>query len=570
MEKTGAGVLLLFLSDFKQDKDSGELDAYSSDKGVFVGDQTNEAPVQYLLKAAGDDRHPIRAAICITTEKVRTVPVLEGKTAFEVFRDRLRKYKSDIEILPIDYRQDPIRTDSEFSNMALPVFRGLRNSLKEMLKPGDDVRVYIDYTGGFRDVSFLMTTIVRFLEFEEITVGKIVYSSYQEKRIIDITYIYQIMRLINGVDEFASTGNPRTLKAFAEGKQLEYVKRLMEAIVGLADKISLCQVDRIETDFQEVNDALNGFRSLPELEEPSETGLYRSMIKEMVPMIQKKMYLDEEVTIPGIIQWCIDNSLLQQAITLYVEKMPTFYFERKIFKRPEPGDKESSDPTLFYTRIYDSLRKVPQEETSEDIFRALLDKHFADINTEDKTYRNDAFWGNVKAEATEKDAALGKAIERLRGVFNAYVGNRKPEIYGKKAEAKKMIGFINQMRQPMSCYMHYVLYDDQADYEKRKSEKGEGLKIYRKKWDATVELYDVGDEYHAKLLRYYLAMKIIRNTFNHAGNLEEGSESQMDESVGEVTDLLKDYGIPIEMTLSCISKVVREGARLSLEYPGET
>ena len=407
-EKDRNGILLLFLSDFKDKSESGS--DYTINGRSYFGRQTNEAPTKFLLDTAHTDGYPIKKVLCITSKLVIEKKNNDGKTSYEVFSERLREYRSskkydgEVDIIPIDYEKSEEEKENDgFSDIALPVY----TELNENLRSNDDIRVYIDYTGGFRDISFLMTTVVRFLEIKGIKTGRIVYSSYTEHRIIDITYIYNIMRLINGVDEFSSTGNPGILNGFVKDEELKGAYDLLKAITELADQISLCQIDGIDNSFANVKTALETF-ALDEAK--GETALYLAMLKEMIPIIKKNMYLDEAVSIPNIIRWCLDNSLIQQAITLYVEKMPSYYFSQGIIKRPE--DDTEDDTGLFYGKVYDDLLRDPRRESFFEMIKEindpLVDEPKPDWNSINNKYRD-----------------LSEQIERVKEIYTHRYVNKQ-------------------------------------------------------------------------------------------------------------------------------------------------
>lgn len=538
--KERSGVLLFFLSDFK---DSSELpNNYSINGTVYTGRQTNEAPTDFLLDMSYKEGYPIKKVLCITSQIVKYNLNKDGKTSYEVFSERFREnisskgYDNDVNIEAIDYeKEDEGKKNDGFSDIALPVYK----ELNKKLQSDDDIRVYIDYTGGFRDISFLMTTVVRFLEIKGIKTGRIVYSSYQEHRIIDITYIYNIMRLINGVDEFATTGNPRELKRFSDEENLGSAKKLMGDISELADRISLCQVEDIDRSFLSIKSDLEDLKKSNIGDESNrEATLYLSMLQEMIPSIQKKMYLNENVCIPNIIKWCIENSLIQQALTLYVERMPSYYFDNDIIHRPENGLSDGkSDAELFYGDLYDGLLADPLKKD----YYSLL--NYIGTHLEGGEI-NEIFWKITEA----KYSNLKDQLIRIKNVYSKrYQGNKDFKIYGEDITQRTFNRFIKEAGKDQR-YIAY-LYDNKETYVKEDKKNQKTIKTYIKKWNATcnllysdkvVENYcsDLSNETVARILRYYLAVKMIRNSMNHANDLSEG-ENQDDVSYEETRHKLK-------------------------------
>ena len=550
-EKDRNGILLLFLSDFKDKSESGS--DYTINGRSYFGRQTNEAPTKFLLDTAHTDGYPIKKVLCITSKLVIEKKNNDGKTSYEVFSERLREYRSskkydgEVDIIPIDYEKSEEEKENDgFSDIALPVY----TELNENLRSNDDIRVYIDYTGGFRDISFLMTTVVRFLEIKGIKTGRIVYSSYTEHRIIDITYIYNIMRLINGVDEFSSTGNPGILNGFVKDEELKGAYDLLKAITELADQISLCQIDGIDNSFANVKTALETF-ALDEAK--GETALYLAMLKEMIPIIKKNMYLDEAVSIPNIIRWCLDNSLIQQAITLYVEKMPSYYFSQGIIKRPE--DDTEDDTGLFYGKVYDDLLRDPRRESFFEMIKEindpLVDEPKPDWNSINNKYRD-----------------LSEQIERVKEIYtHRYVNKEEKYTIGDEIiEQKNFKRFLNAVSN--NKYVYYLYDGDKV----QPTVEHDGYRAYIKKWNAAKVLTNpkIASEIGysdsskiVKILRYYLAIKMMRNSLNHANDLSQAG--QKDSSYEEVKEKLKqeaDIDIEVGMDMEKIKGILLRGIEL--------
>ena len=73
-----------------------------------------------------------------------------------------------------DEREDAFNQKPD--KIAAHIFRSIAENLSE-----EDKNIYIDYTGGMRDISFLMTAVIQFLEFSGHPCKKIVYSNHFSK-----------------------------------------------------------------------------------------------------------------------------------------------------------------------------------------------------------------------------------------------------------------------------------------------------------------------------------------------------------------------------------------------------
>lgn len=196
-------VLLLFLSVYiPRKKEDGTEKGYkykydnkeNGKEEIFNGRQTNEAPVNCLISLAEADAkiHNRKKAfdkiLCIGTKEVFENKAWEGKTTYQLFEERLKAYckkqniNSDFEICRIEYNmKDEEKNDPTTERRAMYIYGQISDALNIKSPEKKKTYVYVDYTGGFRDISFLMTSIIRYLEFADIECKKIVYSNLSKK-----------------------------------------------------------------------------------------------------------------------------------------------------------------------------------------------------------------------------------------------------------------------------------------------------------------------------------------------------------------------------------------------------
>ena len=411
--------LLLFLSDYKAGSEEANYRFVNGE--IYKGTQTNDAPVECLLKMAlarmagveepepgqkiklGSDKKLY--ILCITSHKVMTG---KGKAAWVNFQETVKtlqeryiekneKCKNDsfeIISIPYDHKGEendykPFSEEEEDTNhMAQRIFGDISAKLTE----NGISDVYVDYTGGMRDIAFLMTTIVRYLEFEGINCQKVVYSQRAvnipdkdqfdedksnedepnehkpaEHRIRDITYIYEMFQMINGVNEFVTTGRAIALNDIFKsesdkagdreaGKEYEEVKKLLENMVAFSKDMSICDVRNIDDYLTNIRDCINTLKSDSKknnsennnLEDIDNRDLKVAMLKKLVPLMEEKLYLDhlgQNDYYIKLIKWCLENNMLQQALTLIEDKMPKAY----VCEAPKPG--KDSDRIITYEFI---------------------------------------------------------------------------------------------------------------------------------------------------------------------------------------------------------------------------
>lgn len=342
VEKTTENVLLLFLSKYNPYSKSEE---YQGPEGkTYHGTQTNDAPLQYLM-----DQAEITKIFCIVSHEVYFNKIdieCNSKTRYEYFKEQVAGYaenlaynsKRAIDIIPIFY--DFVREDDLIKGDKTPFI--LQQLDREFTKlPG--VNVYIDYTGGLRDMNFFTIFLIRLLEFQEISCKKIVYSDLSAKEIHILDDVYNLFSLINGMSEFMTSGNARQLKLLSENIPSsipsDQIKELCKSIQVFSDSISICDIDMIDKKWNEIK------VSMDNLIDNYYKDIYNLLFKSLLFTMKKKLGFDKpELSVLSIIEWCTNNRLFQQATTIFREKILTFYYNNNgYFKKLWDTNKSKAD-----------------------------------------------------------------------------------------------------------------------------------------------------------------------------------------------------------------------------------
>lgn len=335
----------------------------------ILGRETNDAPVKYLLKRADDDGKPVDRVICIVSKEVYD----DGKenSAYHLFQKMVEDYlhkKMNFVLVPYDFAMGETGKNRDISNQqekALSVYQGINSALQEYRD------VYIDYTGGFRDTSFLTTVLIRYLEFINISCIDIVYSNNADKKIYSILYIYDMFRLLNAVSQFVETGSGKLLNNIFDPVRHEPTGELVESIWEFSQVIQLCNVREVDRVLGKLTGAI---RKLERYDRRDNAGsgnadIQVEMFQELLKVIKKKFYMEGEnisLTYPGLIRWCVDNDLLQQALTLYVEKMPVVYYDKGLINKEFCDNEESivtsSEADYFYQKLFAWILREDEDQ----------------------------------------------------------------------------------------------------------------------------------------------------------------------------------------------------------------
>lgn len=560
----GKGILLLFISPYRE----GEKAVYYLEESnhcvEFEGIQTNDAPVKYLMDYACSQGDRIDKIICIVSENVK-------KKGFQEFQQMVRDYVSTNDKLAQMYQDSeilfcPVDYDEEKESTAERTFQ-IYNQLSKALLSETEANIYIDYTGGLRDISFFMTVVIRYLEYQNLKCRKIVYSKKLNQQnactIHTIDCIYDLFTLINGVDQFVRTGNADLLGECYENEQDAETKKLLALIIRFSKVMSICDVQQIEKIRPQISDGLQKYGKNRIMK-----SVYLEMFADMTAVIRKKLYIGEHSTLtyPDLIRWCLDNNMIQQALTLYIEKMPQYYYEQKLLKKPESmkavENGQTEETTAFYVHLYDDRVK----DKSIERFASAIKKLVA----EKRTASIEDLREMKRTIGREEQIATDRLIRFLKTNFENGMGRRMnfiANVYGLKgtnlaknfrtgADALTLLA-ANADRWEYQVWLHSFMYDNREKYFATRYGTYERKVVALEKVRNTTEPIPesrVSREKLYQMMKYYCALKIMRNKMNHAS---EKADSTDERKAIELLD--KKHGIVVKRDFDTIVSLLRNG-----------
>ena len=277
--------IILFLSEFR--KDSVEKEYTCPNGQIVTGRQTNEAPVKYLLQVHPD----IIEILCIVTPTAQ-------KSAWEYFQSMVGQIRAGVLCRPI-----PFPEEHSFPEEVLPQVLACAESSDE---------IFLETTGGFRSAVMDLLLISRALTYAGVRTVKAVYSNNFTNQVEDASYMIGLFDLIGGMQELTSFGNVRTLREYYRTyPSSPEIEQLLNSADRLWESITLCKADRIQPRLDQFNQAI-------ETAEKCQNPLMRALL----PAFRKKF--GKKLNTPGLIKWCVQSDMLQQALTVYKERIPTY------------------------------------------------------------------------------------------------------------------------------------------------------------------------------------------------------------------------------------------------------
>ncbi|MFC4803846.1 TM1812 family CRISPR-associated protein [Filifactor villosus] len=576
MEEQKRSSMILFLSKYS-DKAQKDTYFYDETKGGFEGEQTNDAPVKRLIQIAKENHNPIDTIICIVSQEVFTERKAPGnQTAFERFKDMVLKhcsaiygddYKTKIKILPIGYDFEvptkfekgekydgdgsDLKSLPESKERSVNIYRKIEEKLGLNVSSENKVEhsIYIDYTGGLRDSNFFMVALIRYLEFKDIECKDIVYSDFfsKPKEIRNIRYIYDMFDMINGVSEFVGTGNARQLIKLQEnlkapnsnGIDKSKAKDFVDSLQSFSDAIALCRVDDIEKSIEEITD------NIKNLEDDTTQDIFVQMFKTLIPTVKEKLYIDKaSPSILDLAQWCLENNMLQQAVTIYNEKILDYYHNNwEVFGGVLHWFLRKNDPCNCKSN--EILEKFNNLLYKKSIIEYIL---------------SDVLACTTNISARDIDQRVAKHIktdfEACRAISSEYINGTLPHKINQNGTSvlvlqKDFYRFIQALKNGDYNAKRYLANKIKNLGTNEPEFNLKALEILEKEATRHKEYNDL-----FKAMKFYHAIRVIRNNLNHAsGNMttSQGMIAYLEKQGLEGVDPDKGQPFKIKLTKGFIS-----------------
>lgn len=351
MEKN---IILSFLSTIKTRNDEvnkatyADLDAVD-DCGETHG--TNESGLRYVLQELKGKNQKLHYYIALVSKAVSSDPVnkkieelnvkhfeyIVGRTKELLYSSYYSYKQEDI----VNYKMIPYE---ELANKDVSLTAVLKafEAIKEFLRQGHTVNLYLDLSGGPRDANMLLLIITRLLANEEgVRIASVIYSNLYDQgkslgQVQLITNAYGLLDLVSGAEEFMNYGRVDVLLRYFNKNRVENLalNQLLKSMKNFAEKIQVCHYDEFKNAIKDLQQSLTFFvnSTNSSLIKSDQERAMIDLLASLVKNIQDKYAtlfandMDSYDYDLVLIKWCFENSYIQQALTLITERMPIYFF----------------------------------------------------------------------------------------------------------------------------------------------------------------------------------------------------------------------------------------------------
>ena len=343
--------------------------------------------------------------------------------------------------------------------------------------------------------------IIRNLKWIGAECSRIVYASKPSAELVRLDKTYNISKIIDSVSMFINSGNAEIMHNVfnelipddsTESRKIMY--DLIAAIKKFTDTISVCNTELIDAVIEELSEAVKASEKLST--QSIENNIYLELFRSMLPNIKESMLPASgcKMSVFEIIKWCLDKRMIQQALTIFTEKMPDYYIEHhvcdgfveKICPHEIDGSMFSSwQAETFYKTLFDETECPNMAEKGVELITLINTQ-----SNQSKEYKYSVFTNLLESYDYTGNNILASAFKRLakfiRGRYNINpaVQNSLPlckkpisdkECYGyfAKNETTSFTQFIRHITNTDTerTIMHYFIYNNFNEFQKYRNEE---------------------------------------------------------------------------------------------------
>ena len=571
--------LLLLLSDNRKDPS-----CYQINDEIVMTEHSNESAVRELAAYLQERSQKIDKIFLFSSQATKKLLKNSDMTTVDFFKSRIKDFVPAKNIITVDY------DESNSMNVALSDIgemgkRILDEAEKNQMKKGTaaHITIHADMTGGMRNASMMMLGVMRLLNFSGLQMGRILYSNFSFNRkknfVEDSQDVYRFFDLVAGATEFAKYGSVEKLADYYNIDVLEQkpytaecdlnreLYELVNAMGYFAQSIKLCRYGELEDACGLLAEKIQAFTNLAPQNYDANDKLFATLLPTIEESYRTILSAHDDL---DIITWCVKQGHLQQAMTLYTERVPEFIANQGFYtlnaatakeinkkvKNEEISaanyllciwgkdvDKRGDIQVYFKQALKEPLKLLKQYETADDAeVEQELEKLQKDIDNHDFfiTFDKEDF----KKALSEIKQIFANEIDYqdiidnndgLAGLLKRYLTMDEDEGAWRKVDLtqhipnnKKFKYLFNQLLNNSKEEHLYRLFNiDKLPY--RQFSRGYLLQCGMKEGKLTSNLCD--DAALVDIINSYTAIRMARNSSNHARHEKGNSPREIEEKI---------------------------------------
>lgn len=367
-------ILISCISKFDRNKLDQGAYTYQNQDLTVTAYQTNEACLKYLLSRLGADNQ-LDVHIRVQSNDVAA----PGDFTMEYLNGEIGRFCGENGFSVPQYFDVFLGEDEQYHRFDR-VLSEISKEVQRIAADDPDITIHLDMAGGKRDNFIFIQLLTKLLSYY----GYSIHAYYTDAdfrtktgTIVNTDRSFQHMEVLDAVNDFVQHGSATALRAAFSKVESPSVKALLKTMEEFSDSIQLCATN-LSKKLEQLDQQLE---QVEKYVEDDSNGLF--MIKAMIPLIRSKFHISHDSGsrgIIGIVRWCLENGLVQQALTIYNENIADIiYYEKlisidmkvhgteinRMMKDRHPSEENSTRLLYVLGRVFDNMFDSPDEADKE-------------------------------------------------------------------------------------------------------------------------------------------------------------------------------------------------------------
>ncbi len=575
--------LLLFLS-----YNSKAPSCYRINDAKVMTEHSNESAVRELAAYLQKRSQKIDKIFLFSSQATKKLLEKADMTTVDFFKRRIIEFVPAENIITVDYDESKSMNEalSDIGEMGKSILDEAEKTKKTQREKGaaSHITIHADMTGGMRNASMMMLGIMRLLNFSGLQMGRILYSNWELNR--DVNYVedsqdvYRFFDLVAGATEFAKYGSVEKLADYYNIDVLEQkpytdecnlnreLYELVNAMGYFAQSIKLCRYGELEDACALLAEKIQAFTNLAPQNYDANDKLFATLLPTIEESYKTILSAHDDL---DIIAWCVKQGYLQQAMTLYTERVPEFIakhgfytldaetakeINHKVKKKEDISaanyllciwgnnlDQRGDIQVYFKQELRKPLALLKQWKTVDDaeveqqleLLQQDIDKHdfFITFDKDDFKKALNEIKQIIAGKIAYKDIignsdGLAGLLKRFLTMDEEEGAWRNVDLTQHIPNSKKLKSLFNQMLNSSKEEQLYRLFNiDKLPY--KQFSRGYLLQCGMKYGKITSNLCD--DAALVDIINSYTIIRMARNSSNHARHEKGDSPREIEEKI---------------------------------------
>ena len=398
----------------------------------------------------------------------------------------------------------------------------------------------------------MMLDVIQLLEYSGLKIGKIMYSNYNNiqktGKVEEVKNIYDLFQLISGVEEFTNFGSVKVLKNYYAShaeKVSPALEKLKNAMGNFAESIKLCRYGQFKKAVENLHDAINDFSA----DKDNLNDIFMARLIDRIKQEYEMLIATRGADDLKIIRWCIEKGYLQQALTLYTERIPEYIganfitqtednsqdLDKKVDKDNmrrkkyfyllnvvccPPNKKISKAVKIFIGEVKDNaLLQIRKKNFNFDTWFAGLNERLQQLemtySEENKLRQQLATFNKIKENANILSDLKSEELAPIKEIVSD-VFDEKQNICSVEQRREKIFEFTQNKITVDTIKKYFSIPTTYSEFEKKYPK---AFRLYSLLSEKYFELKIISEDKFFSIMERYFIVKKERNHILHAGEI---------------------------------------------------